>query len=293
MHRQAPRRPRRGVVVGVLVASALGTVTACGGGDPSTETSAAPLREADHVHAVVINPADGLTYLGTHGGLLRIDGDESSWVGPQIDLMGLVVAGPDHFYASGHPGAGVDLPDPVGLIESRDGGATWTPLSRQGESDFHTLAAAERGVVGFDGATWSSDDGHAWAELQLPREPYSMTMSASGDVIIVTTPDGPLRSGDAGVTWQEIPSAPLLHLVDWAAGDDVVGVTPDGTVFTSADAGITWQQRSALSSSAVALTAAAPQDGGTEIVAVVDGAIWRSTDNGGHFERAEIPAPAA
>ncbi len=55
--------------------------------------------------------------------------------------------GPDHFYASGHPGPGVELPAPVGLIESRDGGATWDPLSRQGESDFHALTASDAGVV--------------------------------------------------------------------------------------------------------------------------------------------------
>lgn len=55
--------------------------------------------------------------------------------------MGFSVAGPDHFYASGHPGQGIDLPNPVGLIESRDGGMTWAPLSRQGDSDFYALTA--------------------------------------------------------------------------------------------------------------------------------------------------------
>jgi len=34
------------------------------------------------------------------------------------------VAEPDHFYASGHPGEGADLPDPVGLIEATDAGRT-------------------------------------------------------------------------------------------------------------------------------------------------------------------------
>ena len=40
--------------------------------------------------------------------------------------MGFSVAGPGHIYASGHPGDGVDLPAPVGLMETRDAGATWT-----------------------------------------------------------------------------------------------------------------------------------------------------------------------
>ncbi|WP_232014220.1 F510_1955 family glycosylhydrolase [Cellulomonas fimi] len=268
-------------------------LTACGAdADAAAESPTVPQRDAGHVHTVVINPADGLTYLGTHGGLLRIDGDESTWVGPQIDLMGLVAAGPDHFYASGHPGAGTDLPDPVGLIESRDGGATWTPLSRQGESDFHTLAAAERGVLGFDGTTWSTQDGQDWSELEIPRDPFNLTVSASGEVIIATTPEGPLRSADAGATWEEMPAAPLLHLVDWVGGDEVVGITPDGDVWTSADAGVTWQKGSALPGSAVALTAFAASGGGSEIVAVADDALWRSTDAGGHFVRAVIPVPS-
>jgi hypothetical protein len=43
------------------------------------------------------------------------------------------------FCASGHPGEGADLPTPLGLIKSVDGGKTWEQLARQGESDFHAL----------------------------------------------------------------------------------------------------------------------------------------------------------
>ncbi len=93
------------------------------------------------------SPADGLVYLATHDGLFHYDDSGPVRVGPVIDLMGFTVVGPDHFYASGHPGPGVELPAPVGLIESRDGGATWDPLSRQGESDFHALTASDAGVV--------------------------------------------------------------------------------------------------------------------------------------------------
>ncbi len=48
-----------------------------------------------------------------------------------IDLMGFTVAGPGRYLASGHPGLHVDLPQPVGLIETTDGGVTWTPVSRR------------------------------------------------------------------------------------------------------------------------------------------------------------------
>ncbi|MFP5282912.1 MAG: hypothetical protein ACLGIF_05620 [Actinomycetes bacterium] len=111
-----------------------------------------PALPSGHVHGVAVNPADAKVYLATHDGLFRYDRTGPKQVGPVIDLMGFTVAGPNHFYASGHPGPGVDLPQPVGLIESTDAGRSWTPLSRQGESDFHTLAASKAGVAGFDGA---------------------------------------------------------------------------------------------------------------------------------------------
>jgi hypothetical protein len=52
-------------------------------------------------------------------------------VGPVIDLMGFTVAGPGRYLASGHPGLHVDQAQPVGLIETTDGGVTWTPVSRR------------------------------------------------------------------------------------------------------------------------------------------------------------------
>lgn len=286
---------RRRVATGSAVTIGLALLAGCGtaAGDAAESDTVTAKRDAGHVHTVAINPADGLTYLGTHGGLLQIDGDQATWVGPQIDLMGLVAVGPDHFYASGHPGEGAGLPDPVGLIESRDGGETWTPLSRQGKSDFHTLAASETGVVGFDGALRSSADGHAWQDVTIPREPYALTSSTSGDVLLATTPEGPLRSPDAGATWQEIESAPLLQFVDWVSGDDVVGVDPEGAVWTSADAGLTWEAGSALPTGAVAMSAAPVHGGPAEIVAVSEGRLWRSTDGGGLFVSAPIPTPEA
>src|SRR5512146_2926265 len=131
---------------GVIVAAALCAVallTACGSAANSGSRDAARGAgglPSSHVHGVDVNPADGTVYLATHDGLFRYGGSGPQRVGPVIDLMGFAVVGPDHFYASGHPGEGADLPDPVGLIESTDAGRTWRALSRQGKSDFHTVA---------------------------------------------------------------------------------------------------------------------------------------------------------
>ena len=138
--------------------------TPSGGHHPSRQAHAARLPSA-HVHGVAVTPADDKLYLATHDGLFRYDATGPTRVGPVIDLMGFAVAGPDHFYASGHPGAGVDLPEPVGLIESRDGGRTWTARSRQGESDFHALVTSDAGIVGFDGTLRATENGTTWREL--------------------------------------------------------------------------------------------------------------------------------
>lgn len=143
-----------------------------------------------HVHGVALNPADARVYLATHEGLFRFGGTGPERVGPVIDLMGFTVAGPDHFLALGHPGTGTDMPDPVGLIESRDASVSWTPLSREGQSDFHTLTATASGVLGFDGTLRSSADGVTWDELEIPVKP------------VVATDAAVLRSTDGGSTFQ-------------------------------------------------------------------------------------------
>lgn len=61
--------------------------------------------------------------------------------GPSHDYMGFS-ATRDALYSSGHPAPGSELPDPLGLIKSSDGGKTWQQLGLTGESDFHTLATS-------------------------------------------------------------------------------------------------------------------------------------------------------
>ncbi|WP_432484731.1 F510_1955 family glycosylhydrolase [Kineococcus esterisolvens] len=240
-----------------------------------------------HVHGVGVDPADGLVHLASHDGLFRFEPSGPVRVGPVIDLMGFSIAGPDHFYASGHPGPGTDLPDPVGLIESRDGGATWTPLSREGESDFHALDGSSAGVVGFDGALRASTDGREWTSLEPPVRPYSLAVSADARTIVVTSESGPARSTDAGRTWAQVPQAPLLVLVDFvqggSGGSEVVGVTPDGVVAVSEDAGATWRDRGRIDGSVQAISGTRTDDGELQVVVVDGETILRSTDGGRSF----------
>ena len=151
-----------------LVSSAL-LIAACSAAiqraDPVPGTMSGHSEQAGlpaaHVHGVGRDPGTGSLLLATHEGLFRFDEKgRRERVGPIIDLMGFTIAGPNHYYASGHPNVVMELPQPMGLIESIDGGKTWKVLSRGGESDFHALTRAGDTVVAFDGQLRRTTDGH-------------------------------------------------------------------------------------------------------------------------------------
>lgn len=226
------------------------------GGGPSASPDADPVSlPSAHVHAIARDPGTGKLVVAAHDGLYVYDGATPERVGPVIDLMGFTVAGPGHYYASGHPGTATDLPQPVGLIESRDGGRTWDVLSRGGRSDFHALTTAGESVVGFDGAVRTTADGRRWTDGNLDADPRTLAGSGSGSTVLATTEDGLMRSTDGGATWQWMDQAPWLLLAAFGAGDAVAGLSPDGQVHTSADAGRTWRATQLLAPDAQALHA--------------------------------------
>lgn len=128
-----------------------------------------------HVHGIARHPDSGDVFVATHDGLFVIGGSgQPRHVGPAIDLMGFTITKSGDLLASGHPGIGTDLPQPVGLIESVDGGKTWSVRSRGGQSDFHALSSSALGVVGYDGVMRASDDGRSWRTLPSPSEVTSL-----------------------------------------------------------------------------------------------------------------------
>jgi photosystem II stability/assembly factor-like uncharacterized protein len=237
-----------------------------------------------HVHGVAFHPAEEALLLATHEGLVEVsDGGELTAVGPVIDLMGFAVAG-DRYLASGHPGLRVDLPQPVGLIESTDGGQTWAALSRQGQSDFHALTVSDVGVLGWDGSLLRSPDGLTWEQLNIPAEPHTLASNPDGSVVLATTQQGLLRSTDAGASWAAVDGAPLLQVVHWAEnGTTVVGVDPAGTVWTSTDAADTWLQGARLGSAPHAVAATSADGGPARVAVVTDAGLVESDDGGKSF----------
>ncbi|WP_409332017.1 F510_1955 family glycosylhydrolase [Trujillonella humicola] len=252
--------------------------------DHAQGTVPAGILPPAHVHGVEVDPADaGAVLLATHDGLFRVDDGASTRVGPVIDLMGFTVAGPNRYLASGHPGPGVDLPQPVGLIESTDGGRTWEQLSRQGESDFHALTVSTAGVLGYDGSLMRSSDGLEWEQLTIPAVPASLSASPDGGEMLAATAEGLLRSVDGGVSWSPSEGAPPLQVVDWATdGTAVVGVDPSGGVWSSPDGGATWRQGPQVGPAPQAVGASGSGEAARIVVVTATG-LLESTDGGRSF----------
>ena len=211
--------------------------TATGDGSSSLTTIdlAQPL---DHVHAVVL--AGGDLLVGSHTGLVEIDpasGATALRGTSRDDFMGLAVSG-SMLVASGHPGEGSSLPDPVGLLRSADGGATWETVSLTGQIDFHALAIDGQDVAGqstTEELMYSADGGSTW---QVAGSSNATSLAwfddrlwiANGQGLVSWSPDGQTADSDLG---------PAVFLATANDGSALWAVLVDGTVHRSTD-GTTW-----------------------------------------------------
>ena len=199
----------------------------------------------DHVHAAVY--VDGQLLVGTHTGVALIDpvtGEVSKPGASRDDFMGLAGSS-DLLVASGHPGAGSTLPDPLGLIRSTDAGLTWETVSLTGEIDFHALAMDGDKVAGSATAgqiLYSEDGGASWAAI-AEREATSLAWF-----------DGQLwiAEGETLSTWTPGEAAPqvvadVAGVIVTAASDGSLlwVLQPDGSLLVSED-GITWSPAGSL-----------------------------------------------
>lgn len=200
--------------------------------------------------------------------------------------MGFTVAGPGTFLASGHPAPDdTRTPNPVGLVRSVDGGATWEPVSLQGRVDFHALAAAGTTVVGLDATRGvlmtSADRGRTWQD-RAELDALDVTVDPSdGSRVLATTENGVAASRDGGTSFDPVAGGPLLAFLSWAAADTVYGIGPDGTVHVSSDRGATWRQGAGTASPPQAVTA----EPGGQLTVVTDDGVHRSGDGGATLQR--------
>jgi hypothetical protein len=251
-----------------------------------------------HVHALGVNPADGALFVATHTGLFREPrpGMKPRRVADRWqDTMGFTVIGPDRFLASGHPDGREGLPPFLGLIESTDAGRSWTPVSLEGEMDFHVLEAAGRRIYGF-GSDWekrterllvSDDRGRSWDERPAPEPLIDLAVDpGDADRAVAAGRDGLHLTVDGGGSWRGLPGKP--GLLDWTKGG-LYSIDRDGVVRVARYNLQRFDPVGRVGGEPAALHAA---DSRRLYVALHDGSIKRSAD-GGISWHVEPPRKAA
>ncbi len=283
----AVRAGSRGVVAGV--AAMVVAIAGCGGGDGDRPADRPVIEDPGpvHVHGLGLNPKDGALYIATHTGLFRsaAGAGTAQRVGDRYqDTMGFTVVGPDRFLGSGHPDARDDLPSFLGLIESRDAGRTWKPVSLLGEVDFHVLDAEGHRVYGY-GSDFDSrqqlllasdDRGRSW-ERRSPPEPLVSLVPRPGDadLVVAAGEKGLHLSRNGAREWTRMGGE--SGLLAWPAPDRLYLVARDGTVSVSEDAGRGWRDVGQIGGEPAAFAGEGPRE---LYAALHDGTVKRSVDGG-------------
>lgn len=278
-------RPRRrgawlSVVILGVAAFGIGSLASCGSGE---DAPSLPDPGAGHVHALGLNPGDRSLFVATHNGLFRLppDAQRAERVGDRRqDTMGFTVVGPDHFLGSGHPDLRDNLPPLLGLIESRDGGKTWAPISLLGRVDFHALRVHGRRVVGYDATSGrvmiSDNEGRDWRSRRPPEPLVDLEVDpTSAGVLLAAGASRLFVSRDAGRTWRQREQR--TGLLAWPRRDRLYLLDGGGGIWLSRDGGARWQRRGQIGSRPAALLAV---DAEVLYAATHEGEIKGSVDGG-------------
>ena len=216
-----------------------------------------------HVHGLGRNPADDALFIATHTGVFRMGASDPSpkrVAGLYQDTMGFTVIGPDHFLGSGHPGSIENDPPFLGLIESRNAGQKWRPISLRGAADFHVLEAEGNTVYGF-GSDWetreprflrSDDRGRSWTRLTPPEGLLSLAIDPQDPRVSVAV--GEQRgwiSRDGGATWRPLPIPG--GLVIWTRELGLIAVDLGGVVRSASEPTGQWNEVGQLPGTPAAL----------------------------------------
>src|SRR5690625_3668659 len=173
----------------------------------------------EHVHGMGYAGDDGGLYLASHTGLkIYRDGEWFETTKNFNDYMGFNAVDKG-FYTSGHPGKDSDLPNPIGLKRSFDGGKTLEDIDFEGESDFHVMAVGynSHDIILMNeaknsklevGIYISQDSGESWKEVTasgLEGDILALSIHPSNsEYIAAATNNGVYLSSDKGENFKLI-----------------------------------------------------------------------------------------
>ena len=250
----------------VAAVAALLFLSGCGETDDRPE---APVGPSDpgviHIHGLGRNPADDALFIATHTGLFRVGSNDRS---PERvadlyqDTMGFTIVGRDHFLGSGHPGSIENDPPFLGLIESRNAGSSWRPISLRGDVDFHVLEAQGNTVYGL-GSDWetrearflrSDDRGRTWTRLTPPEELLGLAIDPQDPrVSVALGEERGWLSRDGGASWRPLPIPG--GLVTWNRELGLIAVDLAGAVRSASEPTSEWNEVGRLPGTPAALEA--------------------------------------
>jgi photosystem II stability/assembly factor-like uncharacterized protein len=248
-----------------------------------------------HVHGLGRNPRDDALFIASHTGLYRVGRGET--VARRVsdrhqDTMGFTVVGPDRLLASGHPDPRDNLPARLGLVESRDDGKSWTPVSLLGEADFHVLRARGKEIVGYDATTGqvltSRDGGAHWRRHRFGGSLVDLVIApAPLRTLLATAPAQLLLSRDGGRSWGSVSET--TGLLAWPKPRQLYLLVSDGRLWLSPDIGRRWREVGEIGGRPTAFAAYAD---GRMYAALHGGIIKQSTDGGRSWRMLARAGPA-
>lgn len=217
--------------------------------------ASAPLSQAEtfgsvtHIHNV--RAFGNQVILGTHEGLYLFQGKDKmkKMSSENFDVMGLAVW-ENIIYASGHPGPGSKLPEPVGLLVSNNKGGQWKKVSLQGKVDFHLLEASKKEIYGGDsqsgklmyssnsGKTWKTIKDNQYSDIAINSEKMGEAFAIKQGALFKTS--NSFKSEKAVKTDFKINSIEFY--------DDKLYAAAGKSIYISQDAGKTWRKISTLKS---------------------------------------------
>jgi hypothetical protein len=176
----------------------------------------------EHVHGLGYAGNQNAVFFASHDGLKVYE--NGIWFKTKElnnDYMGFNAVNKG-FYTSGHPGKGVNLPNPLGLKRSFDNGETLEDLALEGESDFHAMGVGYENHIVYvlnghpnslmgKGLYVSKNNGETWNELkadQLGEKIFSIAVHPTNEEIVaVAGQEGIFLSKDGGQQFNLITSS--------------------------------------------------------------------------------------
>ncbi|HEV3479787.1 MAG TPA: hypothetical protein VG144_10115 [Gaiellaceae bacterium] len=168
----------------------------------------------------------------------------------------------------------------LGLIESRDAGETWKPISLLGKVDFHALRVRGELLVGYDATSGrvmiSRDRGGSWRSVRPPEPLIDLVIDpTSAERLLAAGESRLFSSADGGSTWQQLEEG--TGLLAWPRRDRLYLLDGGGRLWLSRDGGRRWQQQGDIGGRPAALLATGT---GTLFAATHGGEIKHSRDGG-------------